>query len=190
MFKATTYYSAEHGSPERRALHTWKGLKQRCNSKTNIQYRGYGARGITYDAKWASLEGFLTDMGLPPPGMSLERIDNDGNYCKDNCRWATRKEQNANRRTTRFIEFNGERKALSQWAAQLGLKPDTLRARIENGWPLERALSAGKFNNAGKFAPNASKSRARTRGKHAARACPLPCEDFGMSRFQRQLVER
>jgi hypothetical protein len=169
MFKTRTYYSAEPGSAERRAYRTWVGLKQRCNSKKGVQYRKYGARGITYDAKWASLEEFVSDMGLPPQGMSLERINNDGNYCKANCRWATLKEQNANKRNTRFIEFNGERKSMSQWAAQLGIKLCTLHTRIENGWPLERALSAGKFDNTGKFTANSSKSNARTLAKCAAR---------------------
>jgi hypothetical protein len=104
-------------------------------------------------------------MGLPPEGTCLDRIDNDGRYCKANCRWATRRVQSANRSTTRVIEFQGERKCLSAWAQQLGIGFHALRARIESGWPLERALSAGKFNRSGKFTPSNHQNRSRPMAK-------------------------
>jgi hypothetical protein len=156
MFKRNNYRTAARGSPERRAYGAWMKLRRRCDYKRGAEYRHYGGRGITYDPRWALFETFVADVGLPPPGMSLERIDNDGGYCKDNCRWATRKEQNRNTRSNRIIEFNGMRQSLSAWAEQLGVKTTTLRGRLESGWPLERALSAGKFDSAGNFTPNKS----------------------------------
>jgi hypothetical protein len=104
-------------------------------------------------------------MGAPPDGMCLDRIDNDGPYNKENCRWATYKEQNSNTRKNRIIEFNGERKSLSQWAEQRGITADALRGRLDSGWPLERAMSAGKFDRAGRLRPNKRKARKRPMAK-------------------------
>jgi hypothetical protein len=154
MVRRSSYGSAARGSPELRTYAAWRNLKTRCDNRRSPKYRHYGGRGIRYDAKWKSFAGFVDDMGLAPPGMSLDRIDNDGPYRKSNCRWATPKQQNRNARFNRIIEFAGERKPLSAWAEQLGIKWFTLRARLDMGWPLERALSPGKFNRAGKCMPN------------------------------------
>jgi hypothetical protein len=154
MFKRRRDWAAVRGSPERRTYHSWKNLKNRCDNRRDAKYRHYGERGITYDPKWALFAGFVADMGLAPPGMSLDRIDNDGPYCRTNCRWATPKQQSRNRRFNRIIEFNGERKPLAAWAEQLGINCVTLRGRLDSGWPLERALSAGRFDSTGKFTPN------------------------------------
>jgi hypothetical protein len=73
-------------------------MKSRCLDPRNASYKRYGARGITFCEQWESFEAFLRDMGKRPEGMTLDRIDGDGNYEPDNCRWATLKEQNANRK--------------------------------------------------------------------------------------------
>jgi len=104
-------------------------------------------------------------MGLPGNGECLDRKDNDGDYCKDNCRWATRKEQNRNKRNNRFIEFNGERKALACWAEELGINVGTLRSRLDNGWPLERALVAGTYNRRGELLRTVAKRRPTSMAK-------------------------
>jgi hypothetical protein len=113
-------------------------------------------------------------MGLAPPGMSLDRIDNNGHYCRSNCRWATHKQQNRNARFNRMIEFAGERKPLAAWAEQFGISWVALRARLDMGWPLERVMSPGKFNRAGKFLPNRNATtKPRAKRRRTSAQCQL-----------------
>lgn len=79
----------------------WIGLRQRCADINGRGYKNYGGRGITFSDEWLSFENFYKDMGDKPKGLSLDRIDNDGNYCKENCRWATSVVQNNNRRNSK-----------------------------------------------------------------------------------------
>jgi len=120
----------------------WSSMKSRCNSPTAPQYKNYGARGITVCARWAnSFEAFLDDMGEKPDlGYSLERIDNNGNYEPSNCKWATPHEQSRNRRTTNYVDVDGERVCLTAASQRTGIPRSTLRRRLATGWPLERAL--------------------------------------------------
>jgi hypothetical protein len=133
-------YSSEHSS--------WSSMKQRCNNLNNTHYPRYGGRGITYDSTWEDFSNFLKDMGeKPAKTMELDRIDNDGNYCKENCRWATRKEQTRNRggaRATRLYTFNGKTMCIADWAKEIGITPQSLQKRLNNGWPLEIALDPQK----------------------------------------------
>lgn len=76
---------------------TWEGMKRRCNNPNHPQYHRYGGRGIVYDSTWEKFENFLKDMGPRPTGYTLDRIDNNGNYCKENCKWSSAKEQQLNR---------------------------------------------------------------------------------------------
>lgn len=123
-------------------------MKQRCNNPKNTHYSRYGGRGITYEPAWENFENFLKDMGeKPDPKMELERIDNDRDYCKQNCRWATRKEQTRNRggkRATRLYTFNGKTMCIADWAKEIGITPQSLQKRLNKGWPLELALSPEK----------------------------------------------
>jgi hypothetical protein len=133
-------YPSEHSS--------WRSMKQRCKNPKNTHYVRYGGRGITYDQSWENFEVFLRDMGAKPTSnMELDRIDNDGNYCKENCRWATRKEQTRNRggaRATRLYTFNDKTMCIADWAKEIGITPQSLQKRLNNGWPLEIALNPEK----------------------------------------------
>lgn len=121
----------------------WHGMISRCLYPSIKGYENYGGRGITVCDRWRnSFENFYSDLGpRPSGGYSLERVNNDGNYEPLNCKWATKLEQDNNRRTNVFIEFNGRRLTKSQWAREIGLKPISLYKRFNSGWSIERALT-------------------------------------------------
>jgi hypothetical protein len=118
----------------------WTSMKARCNNPANKDYKNYGGRGITVCDSWQhSFEAFLKDMGERPKKLQLDRTDNEQGYSKTNCRWATPKEQSANRRNTILISLNGETKPLTEWCIQFSLRTDTVWRRIKKlNWPQER----------------------------------------------------
>lgn len=100
----------------------WSSMRDRCRSPNNKSYHRYGGRGISVCSEWGTYEQFFADMGpRPSPNHSLDRIDNDGNYCKENCRWATPLEQCNNTRKVRRITFGGRTQSVSVWSRELGL---------------------------------------------------------------------
>lgn len=122
--------------------HTWQAMVKRCNNPTDKNYRNYGARGIKVCPEWEkSFIRFYEDMGSKPVGKSLGRIDNNGPYCKENCRWESPTEQLSNTRRNVFLTLNGETKTLSEWSRTTGIKKNTLRMRIKCGWETERLLT-------------------------------------------------
>jgi hypothetical protein len=118
----------------------WQGMKKRCFNSRDVSYPRYGARGIKVCDRWLDFRNFLADMGDRPPGMTIERIDNAGNYEPGNCKWATAMEQSANTRKNRMITANGKTLHMSAWARELELNIGTIRWRLNNGWSAERAL--------------------------------------------------
>jgi len=126
-----------HHSPVYQVYHD---MLQRCRNPKHKQYKNYGARGITCD--WQTFEDFYCDMGPSyQPGLTIERKDVNGPYSKENCRWATHKEQQNNRRDNVRITFNGETWTRAGWEQHLGMKEGTLRGRFRLGWSEERALT-------------------------------------------------
>lgn len=138
-----------HGKRGTRLYTVWNNMRERCRNPQNREYVRYGGRGIKvcdewkndfrafYD--WAMSSGY--DETAPRGKCTLDRIDNDGNYEPTNCRWATAKDQANNTRRTRFIEFNGERHSVTEWARRLGINQSTLSMRINKyGWSVEKAL--------------------------------------------------
>jgi hypothetical protein len=118
-------------SPER---NSWGQMMQRCNNPKDPRWSSYGGRGITICERWRSFENFLADIGPRPPGSTLERNDNDGDYEPGNCRWATKKEQANNRRDTHYVDFDGERLPAAVAASRAGLNYNTLKTRLKRGW--------------------------------------------------------
>jgi hypothetical protein len=114
----------------------WKAMILRCHDAKNQSYDNYGKRGISVCDRWReSFDAFASDMGPQPSEQhSLDRIDNDGPYTPENCRWATRKEQAANRRTCRLIEFEGEFVPVIVAARTIGLTHAVVWQRLANGW--------------------------------------------------------
>ncbi len=115
-------------------------MKNRCLNKSNSAYKNYGGRGISIDSSWLSFEKFLSDMGEPPENMTLERIDNEKGYSKENCIWASRKIQSVNRRNIKRYFYKGSHKTLTEIAEISGIKMATLWARLKKGFSIEEAL--------------------------------------------------
>ena len=137
----------KHGQSTTNSYGAWNNMIQRCTNPNQTAYASYGGRGIKVCDEWLTFEGFIKDMGMRHKKMTLERINNELGYSKDNCKWATRKEQANNRRTNVKLEYNGSVMTISQWADKVGLKKDVLKARIERGWSVERALTTPNLRN-------------------------------------------
>jgi hypothetical protein len=113
----------------------YRDMLQRCYNPKNRRYHRYGGRGITVCLRWRlSYHAFVKSMGKRPPGTTLERRNNDGNYSPQNCYWATWKEQFRNRKTNHWITINGRTKILDDWAKEKGMPKITLSTRILRGW--------------------------------------------------------
>lgn len=134
----------KHGGFGTRLYEIWVSMKRRCNNPDVESYPRYGGRGITVCEewekdfaafrKWAMSNGYADD-------LTIDRIDVDGNYCAENCRWATPKEQANNRTNTVFVEYNGETHTLSEWADIVGIKYNTLHHRYKRGCTAEEMFS-------------------------------------------------
>ena len=128
---------------ETKEYRTWVAMLQRCNLKSSAVYHDYGGRGITVCDRWAnSFSEFFADMGKAPTDKhSIDRIDNDSGYFPENCRWATKFEQDRNKRSSKFITYRGQSKLIIDWAKITGLNKNTIYYRLHTGWSIEDALT-------------------------------------------------
>lgn len=135
------------GKNPSKEYYSWQAMKFRCTNPLAARYKDYGARGITVCDRWLnSFENFFEDMGnRPSKNHTLERVDNNKGYSKENCRWATPKEQSNNRRSCKLIEYKGVEKTLKQWAEEFGLNYGNIHKRIyKSGWSIEDAFTLGR----------------------------------------------
>lgn len=141
---------AKHGYHKSSEYSSWNAMKNRCDNSSFKHYDRYGGRGITYDPAWDDFSVFLKDMGKKPtPEHQLERVDNNKNYSRENCIWATRKEQTRNRggeRATRLYTYDGKTMCIKDWAEYVGISNTSMQKRLNNGWPLEKAFSKEKHD--------------------------------------------
>lgn len=143
--EVTTKRNFKHGHKTRGKKHknysTWLNMRDRCNNPNNKYYHNYGFRGIKVCERWDKFENFLADMGKKPEGLSLDRRENNGHYCPENCRWSTREDQMNNTRVNHIIEIEGEKYTIAQLARKLGVKYMMLFSRIDRGQPIDDLLN-------------------------------------------------
>ena len=140
----------KHGKSNTRLYRIWRNMKSRCHCSTASKYYLYGGKGIDVYQEWS--ENFMNFYQWAiqngyQENLTIDRIDSNKDYCPDNCRWATYKEQNShlnyngnNPFNSVIIEYNGIKLSLTEWAEKIGVNPKTLRARYERGWSVQRML--------------------------------------------------
>ncbi len=114
----------------------------RCTNPKDSAYKNYGGRGVKVCKRWLKFENFIEDMGDRPGSKHLDRINNDGDYKKSNCRWVTRKENNNNARSNIMVTYKGRTQTLAQWCDELGLKHEPIRVRLMNyEWSVKKSFT-------------------------------------------------
>lgn len=130
----------KHGLSLGKEYWTWRAMKSRCQNPHNASFKHYGGRGIKVCKRWMKFENFFEDMGNPPARMTIERKNNNGNYCPSNCKWATYSEQARNRSNNRIIRHKGQSRIATEWSEILGISLDTIWGRIQSGYPDSKLL--------------------------------------------------
>lgn len=140
MVRPAKYF--RHGLVKCAEYLVWVGMTRRCRSHRSDCYERYGKRGIAVCERWKDFPNFYADMGPRPSKYhTIERVNNNGDYCPENCMWLHRSLQARNRRTSVWIEFGGKKLILSEWSRLTGLPNTTLRQRMKRGWSTERLLT-------------------------------------------------
>lgn len=133
-----------HGMYKTRLYGVWGHMIQRCTNEHDPKYKDYGKRGISVCKEWRNdflnFYNWAMDNGYAD-NLTIDRIDVNGNYEPDNCRWATPKVQANNTRRNLKYEYNGEKLTLSQWSEKTGIPYKTLHRRLKNGWSVEKTLT-------------------------------------------------
>jgi len=123
--------NTSHGKSKTKTYRIWKSMRQRCENTNDADYYNYGGRGIKVCDEWQSYETFLSDMGEQPKGLSIDRINGNLGYNKDNCRWATDEQQANNTRRNIYIEHNGRKQSIAQWSRELRVPNHKVRKTIQ-----------------------------------------------------------
>lgn len=132
----------KHGLSHGRIWNVWKDMHRRCKDPKRKGYENYGGRGIAVDPRWDDIAAFYEDMGDPPSAKhTIDRIDNDGPYSPENCRWATRRVQAQNSRRAKLLTHRGRTQPLVEWSRELGIPYNRIQSRLARGWDVERALT-------------------------------------------------
>lgn len=126
---------------DQRLFWVWCDMRRRCTSPKHRAFKNYGGRGIAFCPAWRSFAQFCADMGPRPAGGMLDRKDNNGNYEPGNCRWATRKEQNSNRRNCLYVYDGAEKVTLKEYCRRHSLAYRAVRKRMRRGWTLQYAIN-------------------------------------------------
>lgn len=130
-----------HGLSHSPEYNSWDKMLQRCENPKDNAFKNYGGRGIHVCQSWHFFGNFIRDMGPRPPGTTIDRINNNGNYERGNCRWSTRKEQNRNRRDSNLVTYEGKTQTVGAWEEEKGMTPNSLRSRLRAGWTVDRAIN-------------------------------------------------
>ena len=132
----------QHGYGKTKIYKVWTIMIQRCVNTNNKEYHNYGKRNIRVCARWRKFKNFLEDMGEAPVGYQIDRIDNNGNYCLENCHWVTPKQNSQNKRNNHLATFNGKTQCLHKWAEDAEINYRTFHNRIVKlRWSIEKALT-------------------------------------------------
>lgn len=136
-------FSITHNKSDSKIYLVYRNMRDRCYNTKNKSFKDYGNRGIYVCERWLeSFENFYMDMGDPPEGKTLDRIDNNGPYSPENCRWASVTEQNRNTRNSIKLNYKGKTKHISELAEEFKINPATLRARLfKYKWDEEKSLT-------------------------------------------------
>lgn len=174
----------KHGMFGKPTYKSWSHMISRCYTPNDKKFPRYGGRGITVCDRWrGSFENFLEDMGVKPADegnlrYTLGRIDNDGDYCKENCRWETPSQQSNNRSTCKSITINGETLNRTQWIKKLGINYGTVIGRIQKGWSEYDALTTPLYK---RINPQHTSSEVSPDSESTLCTCPNDTESYGDS---------
>lgn len=145
--RETSYKNSTHGLSKSHIYAIWASIKSRCNNPNNQAYNNYGGRGITICKEWNnSFVSFISDMGYPPTNKhSIDRIDNNKGYYKENCRWSDRYQQENNKRNNIKVLYNGELKTIAEISRETNVRYDLIYCRfIYRGWDINDAVNKPK----------------------------------------------
>ena len=138
---SNTTHGATVGGSGTKTYIAWQTMHRRCYNPNTLDFKNYGERGISVAEDWHKFENFLRDMGNVPAGKTLERLDNSKNYSKDNCKWASRTEQNQNKRNNVYVVLRGERVCLTEACRRLGLSHAAIRKHADRNGCTEQAAT-------------------------------------------------